>query len=108
MEETAHDRLARHQLKLSAADAITSSLIKAAQYRKGVAFEQWHEFELQALWSTAQQFASAHGLRSPSLLEVKEGERQASGHSDYAHKLGLYIAEKMMEPARTASVEPST
>lgn len=78
-----------------ATEVIQQAFNAAAKNRTGRSFEAWSKDEIQAVWSAARDFAQQHGLRTPLITEVEQGERLAMGHSDYGVKWALFVAQKM-------------
>lgn len=78
-----------------AMEVIQSALAQEAEKRAGRSFEEWSKAELTAVWTAARDYAQQHGLRVPLMAEVESAEKLALGHSDYSHKLSLYVAQKL-------------
>jgi hypothetical protein len=65
--------------------------------RKGRESEEWIFTERMAVWRAAMHYAQQHGLRVPSIEEVENAERYASGSVDYGAKWAYRVAG-LMEP----------
>ncbi|MGE0769866.1 MAG: hypothetical protein AB7L90_25790 [Hyphomicrobiaceae bacterium] len=59
-----------------------------------------HEAEVAAVWRAARDYAQQHGLRVPTLAEVRRVERSASGHIDYGSKWAHYVSELLYSKDR--------
>ncbi|CAN7744385.1 hypothetical protein LJR118_006702 [Acidovorax sp. LjRoot118] len=86
----------RHRLKIDAAEVIERAFRREAQLRKGRTVDEWHQAEVEAVWTAASDFGQQNGLRTPSIEEVSAVERLAFGHSDYGAKWALYVAETIV------------
>lgn len=53
----------------------------------------WIEQERQAVWLAARDYAQQHGLRVPTIEEIKQFETSAMGHVDYGAKWAHRVAE---------------
>jgi hypothetical protein len=58
----------------------------------------WIDNERLAITIAANAWATAHGYEPITVDDVERAEPAAIGHSDYAHKLALYVAEKVVYP----------
>ena len=65
-----------------------------ATHREGRSVEEWILAERQAVWEAARDYAQQHGLRIPTMDEVKQAENCASGHVDYGAKWAYAIVER--------------
>lgn len=74
-----------------------------ADKRKGRALEVWIAAELQAVFDAAQLAAERHGLRKPSMDEIKSAEIYARGSTDYGAKWAHVVVDVMSRPARPAA-----
>ena len=80
---------------LALVDELEQVLISEARHRDRPG---WVERERRALANAANAWAVAHGpLRTVTVDEIEQVEPRAMGHSDYARKLALYIAELVYE-----------
>ena len=66
-----------------------------AIHREGRSVEEWLLAERQVVWMAARDYAQQHGLRIPTMDEVKQAENCASGHIDYGAKWAYKIAERL-------------
>ena len=71
---------------------------KEATKRDGRKVEEWQRKEIEAVFNAASAFAEKHGIPAPSMTDVEETERLASGHTDYGAKWA-YGLEQRMEAA---------
>lgn len=62
-------------------------------------FRDWIRAESKAVHAAATAYARAHGLRAPSLDEVRRAEIGACGHADYGKQWALGVAQAMQRPA---------
>ena len=81
---------------LALIDELERVLVDEARHRGDR--PDWVERERRALANAANAWAVAHGpLRTVTVDEIEQVEPRAIGHSDYARKLALYIAELVYE-----------
>lgn len=73
-----------------------------ARLRKSRPIAQWVEAERNAVFKAACDYARAHGLRAPTLEEVRAAEMYAMGSVDYGAKWA-YGVERAMVPAKNAT-----
>lgn len=71
-----------------------------AKFRGGRSFEQWNKAEIGAVWRAARDYAQAHDLRVPTIAQVEECERYASGSVDYGAKWAYQIARILTAPPK--------
>jgi hypothetical protein len=84
-------------------DALEAEMTRRSE-RPGLT---WIEPEREAVAVAANQWAEAHGY--PVRVTVDDVERvevRAVGHSDYARKLALYVAELIAAPPTMQRKEP--
>ena len=72
---------------------------REAVNRKGRSTAEWQNEERQAVWRAARDYAQQHGLRVPTLTEVRRAENSAAGHVDYGAKWAYGIAEVLTADA---------
>lgn len=84
---------ALHDSIMDADDYCYSALRKAMAVRKDHP-DDWVEFERLTITVAANAWAVAHGSTDTiTVADVERVEGLAMGHSDYASKLALYVAE---------------
>lgn len=82
-----YERLVRCRNHLG--DALRVQTAQRAKY-KGV---EWIEVELEAVTIAANGWATAHGLNTITIDDVRRIDQTAMGHVDWAYKLCLRVAE---------------
>lgn len=68
---------------------------KESSYRNERNMDDWIYLERITVWNAAKDYALMHGLRIPTLEEVKKAEDLASGHIDYGSKWAYGVVEYM-------------
>lgn len=86
---------------------LLASLQRQAAQRDDYPDLEWIEAEHVAMANAANEWAETHGLEPRVTTEiVARIEQPAVGHSDYAHKFALYVAEYLYtSPARNGTTE---
>jgi len=77
------------------ARSIYDALQREASKRNERTVEEWLAAEPDAVLREAIFQAHKLGLKPPSMQEVQHAERLASGHTDYASKWAIGVAEAM-------------
>ncbi|MHC2876249.1 hypothetical protein [Ralstonia sp. 121560039-2] len=77
------------------ARSIYDALRREASKRNERTVEEWLAAERDAVLREAIFQAQKLGLKTPSLQDVEHAERLASGHTDYASKWAIGVAEAM-------------
>ncbi len=88
-----------HRQLMACRDHVYAALIAAARYRHE--FSDWEGRERLAVTLAANEWAIAHGMAPITVTDVLDVEQRAVGHSDYAPKLALYVAERVFGPIIT-------
>jgi len=81
------------------ARAIYDAFQAEAAHRAKRTVDEWLEKEPQAVWRAARDYAQQHGLRVPTLDEVKRAESLAAGHTDYGAKWAYRVEQYLTQPA---------
>lgn len=71
------------------------ALVQEAEHREGRTAAEWIAAERAVVFRVATEYAEKHDLRFPTLDDVKQAERLAVGHVDYAAKWAIGIADAM-------------
>ncbi|HDR8983193.1 hypothetical protein QZM46_07595 [Burkholderia vietnamiensis] len=85
--------------KREPARSIYNAFQAEAMKRKGRHVEEWIVAEREAVFREATQQAQRFGLRVPSINEIEQAERYATGSIDYGAKWAYAIVEMMHKPA---------
>lgn len=85
--------LSDHDSKMRCQAQVQRALEIEASKRAACFTDEWIVEERQAMANAANQYALAHGLTLVTVDDIEQVEGLAVGHSDYAHKLSLYVAE---------------
>lgn len=89
--------LREHQMLMEACDHILHALREEMVKRPTMASNlNWVEKERWAVVFAANEWALANKFGVVSASDVKHLELLALGHVDYARKLSLYVAERVM------------
>lgn len=89
--------LKEHEMLLEARDHIVTALRDEMDKRPTMASNlKWIEKERWAVVYAANDWAQANNFGSITASDVKHLESLAVGHVDYALKLCLYVAERVM------------
>jgi hypothetical protein len=72
---------------------LETALRNEASKRTTKSTEAWILDERQTMLDAVNRERSRRGKTSLALTDVERVERQAVGHSDYAHKFALYCVE---------------
>lgn len=78
--------------------AIYDAFQLEAAKRKESRVEVWIEAELQAVFEAAKLAAGRHGLRAPSIEDIKNAEIYARGSIDYGAKWAYQVVAAMRRP----------
>lgn len=78
---------------------IYDAFVAEAALRNQRKVEDWLEQERKAVWRAARDYAQQHGLRVPTLDEVKRAETLAAGHSDYGAKWAYGVERYLTQTA---------
>lgn len=90
--------LREHQMLLEARDHIVAALRDEMDKRPTLASNlNWVDKERWAVVIAANDWAQANGYGSIAPNDVRHLESLALGHVDYAMKLSLYVAERVMD-----------
>ena len=54
--------------------------------REGRTFNEWHSAEKNRVWAEARDYAQENNLNVPTMRQIEDVERYASGHADYGSK----------------------
>lgn len=85
--------------RLDCRDHIYAALVNEMTHRRDDPGLAWIGRERQAVADAATRWARANNLdRTVTAADVERIEGAAIGHSDYASKLALYIAELVTTP----------
>lgn len=75
-------------------DALTKQMVYRSRHP-----DDWEQGERLAVAVAANEWAVAHGFeRRITVADIEHVEGNAVGHSDYASKLALYVAETLIDP----------
>ncbi|ANJ76241.1 hypothetical protein PQH03_28230 [Ralstonia insidiosa] len=77
------------------ARSIYDALVREASKRSERTVEEWLAAEPVAVHREASFQADKLGLKRPSMQDVERAERLATGHTDYASKWAIGVAEAM-------------
>lgn len=81
--------------KTEPAMSIYDALTAEAARRKGRAADVWLAAERNAVFLAAREQAEKLHLYAPKIKEIERAERLAMGHSDYAAKWAIGVADIM-------------
>lgn len=91
-----------HDRRLACRDYVLSALIKAMERRHEYMGIEWVSPERMAVAVAANEWATANApAATVTVDDVERVEQMAVGHSDYATKLALYVAELVTRSGRT-------
>jgi hypothetical protein len=76
---------------------IYDALVAEAEKRPGRSVNAWQAAEQQAAWQAARDYAQQHGLRVPTLEDVKRADRLGCGHVDYAAKVAYAVGAVILK-----------
>jgi hypothetical protein len=79
------------------ASIIYDAFHKEASKRGKKLCDEWIVAEREAVWEAARNYAQQHALTVPTMDQIKKAENQAVGHTDYALKWALGVAELLVK-----------
>jgi len=66
---------------------------KAQLRRKAASCDEWIKNERENVWEMARDYAQKNGFVVPTMAQIEAAESSACGHSEYASKWALGVAD---------------
>ncbi len=99
------ERRQAHDDMIGCRDRVYRALVAQMDVRSKYQDLSWVEVERDAVTEAANAWAIAHAYEPITSATVERVERSAVGHSDYASKFCLYVAEAVVYGAAPVSEE---